>query len=125
MNRTLNMLAMDYGASGGRAMLGSFDGSRLQLKEIHRFDNTPVRLGGRFYWDFLRLYHELLQGIGQYNKRYGDGLASIAVDTWGVDVGFLDGRDGCWPTPTTIATRATKACRRSRPSGFLRKRCTG
>ncbi|MDG0813955.1 rhamnulokinase [Cohnella rhizosphaerae] len=73
-------------------MLGAFDGSRLQIQELRRFDNTPVRLGGHFYWDFLRLYHELLQGIGQFKKHYGDGLASIAVDTWGVDVGFLDGQ---------------------------------
>lgn len=91
MNQTLNMLGIDYGASGGRAMLGSFDGSRLDLKEIHRFENTPVRLGNHLYWDFLRLFHELKQGIGKYMQNGGSRLASVAVDTWGVDIGFLDG----------------------------------
>ena len=35
-----HILAFDYGASGGRAILGSYDGSGLTLKEIHRFQMT-------------------------------------------------------------------------------------
>ena len=33
-----------FGASSGRAMLGSFDGGRMELREVHRFDNEPVML---------------------------------------------------------------------------------
>ncbi|HEY0827363.1 MAG TPA: rhamnulokinase family protein [Bacilli bacterium] len=91
MNQTLNMLGIDYGASGGRAMLGSFDGSRINLEEIHRFENIPVRMGDHLYWDFLRLFHELKQGIGKYIQAGGPQLASVAVDSWGVDFGLLDG----------------------------------
>ena len=37
-------LAFDLGASSGRGMLGTFDGNRLALEEIHRFANGPVRI---------------------------------------------------------------------------------
>ena len=58
-----NVLAFDYGAGSGRAILGSFDGNNLTLKEIHRFSNDPVKIGEILYWDVLRLYHEMKQGI--------------------------------------------------------------
>jgi len=54
-----NVLAIDFGASSGRAVIGSFDGERIKLTEIHRFSNDPVTLGGTMYWDFLRLFHEI------------------------------------------------------------------
>lgn len=41
------MLAADYGASGGRVMLGSFDGEKISLGEMHRFANEPVILNGK------------------------------------------------------------------------------
>ena len=41
-----NVLAVDFGASSGRVMLGNFDGSRLSIQEIHRFPNDPVILNG-------------------------------------------------------------------------------
>ena len=51
----LNFLAIDLGAESGRAMSGQFDGRRLQLSEIHRFANGPVRLPSGLHWDVLRL----------------------------------------------------------------------
>lgn len=92
----LQMLAADYGASSGRVMLGSYNGCRIELSEIHRFTNDPVILGKKngnvMYWDFLRLFHELKNGILK-SKAYGMPI-SIGVDTWGVDYGLLDA-DGC------------------------------
>lgn len=82
------VLAADFGASSGRVMLGSFDGSRIGIEEIHRFSNDPVVLNGTMYWDFLRLFFELKQGIVKA-KQYGT-MDSIGVDTWGVDFGLLD-----------------------------------
>ena len=52
-----NVLAIDFGASSGRAVIGSFDGTVIKLTEIHRFSNDPVILGKTMYWDFLRLFH--------------------------------------------------------------------
>ncbi len=82
------VLAVDFGASSGRVMLGSFDGEKIQVKELHRFSNDPVILGNTMYWDFLRLFHEIQQGLIK-SKPYGK-IDSIAVDTWGVDFGLLD-----------------------------------
>ena len=58
-----NVLAVDFGASSGRVMLGNFDGNRLSIQEIHRFPNDPVILNGTMYWDFLRLFYEVKQGL--------------------------------------------------------------
>lgn len=88
--QTLNMLAIDFGASSGRAMSGSFDGTKISVQEIHRFVNDPVRLGGSLYWDFLRLFHELKVGIRSFKQQYFTSPSSIAVDTWGVDFGLVN-----------------------------------
>lgn len=82
-----NVLAIDFGASSGRAMIGEFDGGRITLKEIHRFSNDPVILGGTMYWDVLRLFHEIKQSLIKA-KPYN--IESVAIDTWGVDFGLID-----------------------------------
>ena len=85
------VLSFDLGASGGRAVLGAYDGSRIRMEELHRFTNDPVHLGRTMYWDVLRLFHEMKQGL---LKARGHNIASIGTDTWGVDFGLLDA-DGC------------------------------
>jgi rhamnulokinase len=84
-----NFLAFDLGAESGRAMVGRFDGDRLSLEEAHRFPNRPVSVFGSLHWDVLRLFDEIKKGLAAA----GTGLASIGVDTWGVDFGLL-GPDG-------------------------------
>lgn len=84
------LLAFDYGASSGRAILGEFDGSKLQLNEMHRFPNEPVNAGGTLYWDILRLFHEMKQGLIKTVNLSGNDLDAIGIDTWGVDFGLLD-----------------------------------
>ncbi len=86
---TKQFLAIDLGASSGRGIIGSFDGRRIALRENHRFPNEPVMVGGRFYWDILRIFHEIKQSIRQAVLD-GDDIVSIGVDTWGVDYGLLD-----------------------------------
>lgn len=89
MNQPLKqVLAIDFGASSGRAMLGKFSGEAIELEEIHRFENAPVFAAGTLYWDVLRLLHEIKQSIIKANK-LGE-IESIAIDTWGVDFGLLD-----------------------------------
>ncbi len=86
----LKMLAMDYGASSGRAILGHFDGETLYMEEIHRFSNDPVNINGSLYWDILRLFHELKQAVIKCIKAGKRDLNSMGIDTWGVDFGLLD-----------------------------------
>ena len=83
------MLAIDLGASSGRGIVGSFNGQKLSLKENHRFSNDPVILGGRMYWDILRIFHEIKQSIAK-TVLDGDAIRSIGIDTWGVDYALLD-----------------------------------
>jgi rhamnulokinase len=86
----LNFLALDLGAESGRAMLGQFDGQRLQLSEAHRFANGPVRLPSGLHWDVLRLWSEITCGIALAAQECEGELASVGLDTWGVDFGLLD-----------------------------------
>ena len=82
------VLAFDFGASGGRAMAGIYNGEKIVLEELHRFSNDPVTVCGVMYWDVLRLFYEMKQGILK-GKQKG-GFESIGIDTWGVDFGLLD-----------------------------------
>ena len=85
-----NMIAFDMGASNGRAILGQFDGERIRLMELHRFENNFIELNGVFYWDILYLYDQMKKGLEAFRKGgYGD-LDSFGIDTWGVDYGLLD-----------------------------------
>ncbi len=86
----LNLLAFDLGASSGRAILGRFDGKRLGIEEIHRFSNDPVEVGDRIYWDVLRLFWEIKNGLIKFSQNLGGELSSVGIDTWGVDFGLLD-----------------------------------
>lgn len=86
------VLAVDLGASSGRVMLGSFDGTVLQLREIHRFDNVPVESDSGLYWDADGLLSEIKAGI-RLAAAEGQHILSVGVDTWGVDYGWI-GHDG-------------------------------
>ena len=85
----MNFLGFDFGASSGRAMLGVFDGEKIDIQEIHRFSNDPVMLCGRFVWDLPRLVFEMKQALNKLS-RMGVKVSGIGIDTWGVDFGLLD-----------------------------------
>src|SRR6266436_3075647 len=86
-------LAIDLGAESGRAMLGTLDGGRLTLEELHRFPNEPVRLPTGLYWDTLRLFHEIRRALSICGNQRKLKLDGIGIDTWGVDFALL-GADG-------------------------------
>ncbi len=82
-------LAIDIGASSGRHILGRFDGSRITLEEIHRFDNGMTEENGRLVWDLAHLTEEVIRGIEKCGE-LGVKPVSVAIDTWGVDYLLLD-----------------------------------
>ena len=93
MSKKYKFLAFDFGASSGRAMLATFDGEKITLEEKHRFSNDPVLVGGSLYWDVLRLFHEIKQGILKCANSGDRDIDAIGIDTWGVDYGLLDEND--------------------------------
>lgn len=82
----MKVLAFDFGASSGRAIIGTFENGKISLEEIHRFDNGPVLMNGGFYWDLPKLFHEVKQGLVKAEKY---GYDSIGIDTWGVDYALI------------------------------------
>ena len=88
MNYPIRTLAFDFGASSGRAIIGSFDGQKITLTEVHRFSNDPVEVNGTVYWDVLRLFYEIKQGL--IKAKAAGGFDYIGIDTWGVDFGLID-----------------------------------
>jgi len=88
--RGLRYVALDFGAESGRTVVGRFDGDQLSIEPVHRYANTPVRLAGTLYWDFPRQFGDIRDGL---QRAAVDGpVASVAIDTWGVDYGFIDAR---------------------------------
>ncbi len=105
MKKTLDFLGIDLGASSGRGIVGSYDGERLSLREVHRFPNEPQMVNGRFTWDILRLFAESKNAIRA--AATGGELRSIGIDTWGVDYGLLDARGRLISNPAHYRDRRT------------------
>ena len=81
--------AVDLGASSGRVIVGRVAPNKLELTEVHRFSNDPVRLPDGLHWDILRLYREVLLGL-RAATHAAEGLVSIGIDSWAIDYGLLD-----------------------------------
>ncbi|MBN2073790.1 MAG: rhamnulokinase [Actinobacteria bacterium] len=82
-------IVFDYGASNGRAVVAVYNGSTFKMDVVHRFENQPVIAGGTLYWDTLRLYQELKNGLAFSFGKYKE-IVSVAIDAWGADFGMLD-----------------------------------
>ena len=88
MSDQARVLAFDLGASSGRAIAAEWSHGELAYREIHRFENTPVRRGNLLCWNFQKLLSEIRRGI-----KLAGPIDSLAFDAWGVDFGLI-GRDG-------------------------------
>ena len=110
-----NVLAFDLGATSGRAILGSLAGGKLEIREIHRFPNEAVRSNGELHWDILRLWHEMQAGLRLAGSQSGRPVASIGVDTWGVDYALLGERGALLENPYHY--------RDARTEGMVEKAC--
>ncbi len=78
-----------HGGFQRRHVVGRFDGKLISLEEIYRFDNGPVDVAGSLYWDLLAQCNHVTVGMRAAGARYGNRIASVGVDTWGVDFGLL------------------------------------
>lgn len=91
-------LAVDLGASGGRVLAGLFDGQRLRVEELHRFENRAVEAAGGLYWDVLALWSQVRDGLRLAGSRL-KAIESVGVDTWGVDFALLARDDALLENP--------------------------
>lgn len=92
MPRSVHTVALDFGATSGRVILGTWSGGRLSLREVHRFPNAFRSLNGHDYWEIGTLWHEALAGLKKAAEALPRGatIASVGVDCWGVDYVLLD-----------------------------------
>lgn len=84
-------IIVDLGASNGRVIVANFENDRFDLDVVHRFPNVPVISNeGEMFWDILRIFSDVKDGIRIAAKKYEGDIKSIAVDTFGCDFGFVD-----------------------------------
>jgi sugar (pentulose or hexulose) kinase len=86
-------IAVDLGAGSGRVIAATTDLSKIELEELHRFDNPGTDLPGGSFWNLIGLYREIIEGLRRAVERHGDSIVSIGIDTWGCDHGLI-GPDG-------------------------------
>ncbi|MBP5393254.1 MAG: rhamnulokinase [Bacteroidaceae bacterium] len=82
-------LSIDLGATSGRTIIAKYNGERVEMSELTRFETTQIHRDGHVFWDFPHLYDEILLALQQV-KTEGIVLTSIGIDTWGCDVAFFD-----------------------------------
>ena len=83
-NKIIHCAAVDLGATSGRVIVGTWAKDRLTLTEVHRFANEFHSANGHDYWDIVGLWAEISTGLRKAKQRF-PRLASVGVDTWGVD----------------------------------------
>jgi rhamnulokinase len=104
---------IDLGASSGRHLGAVFNGGRLTVEEIYRFENAPITVRGQKQWDLPALWQHVQNGLRAAREKYGNSIKSIGVDTWGVDFGLLGGDGKLLSNPVSY--------RDSRTDGILER----
>ena len=87
--------AVDLGAGSGRVFLGRFADDGPWLEQIARFRYPPRLSQGRLRWDFSAIIGEIRSGLAAAAARagvLGHPIASLGIDSWGVDYGLVDAR---------------------------------
>ena len=78
----MNIIAFDLGGSGGKLFLGQYDEGKLKLTTVHRFTHSATELNGNLYWDLLRIYQELCEGIKEAVRLTDDDIEALGIDTY-------------------------------------------
>lgn len=85
-------LAIDLGATSGRALLATFDGHKIVSEEISRFRYPMIPLAGHLHWNLPLIYEEVLKAMkiaAEKMKAAGTRLSSVGIDSWGCDVAYF------------------------------------
>jgi len=89
--------AVDLGATSGRVMIGRVGDGVLELEQVARFANGPIKRGDGWHWDIAALGEHVRSGLVEAVRRE-PAIESIGIDSWAVDYGLL-GADGLLAEP--------------------------
>ncbi|MCW2166143.1 rhamnulokinase [Microbacterium hydrothermale] len=81
--------AVDLGATSGRVMIGRVGDGVLELEQVARFPNGPVRRADGWHWDLEALWGHVRAGLAEALRRE-PSIESVGIDSWAVDYGLLD-----------------------------------
>ena len=86
-----HFIIVDLGASNGRVIVANVENDSFEFDVVHRFPNVPVISNeGELFWDILRIFTDIKDGIRFAARKYDNQIKSMAIDTFGCDFGFLD-----------------------------------
>ena len=100
-------LAIDIGASSGRHIVGWLEDGQLRTQEVYRFPNRVHEENRHLCWDTEALVREVKRGIEAARAAYPD-IASLSIDTWGVDYVLLHGNEEVTPVYAYRDSRTEK-----------------
>ena len=101
-------LAVDIGASSGRHIIGWKEDGQTITRELYRFPNGVTEREGHLTWDIDALVSHVKAGIDKALAEYPD-IASLAIDTWGVDYVLMKGDAEVLPCYAYRDTRTEKS----------------
>ncbi|MEQ1821906.1 MAG: FGGY-family carbohydrate kinase [Fimbriimonadaceae bacterium] len=91
----IEAVAVDLGASSARIATGRLEGGRIRFEIVEQVTHEPIHWCGQLTWDMdalMRVARKALR-LAQENE------ATLAIDSWGVDVGFLSMGEKLIPSP--------------------------
>ncbi|HEX8138082.1 MAG TPA: rhamnulokinase family protein [Pyrinomonadaceae bacterium] len=92
MNESL-YIAVDLGAGSGRVFLAGLAAGELLLEEVRRFRYPATESAGHLRWRLPKIFDEIRAGLrdaGERARSLQRPIASVGVDSWGVDYGLID-----------------------------------
>src|SRR6185437_3374099 len=104
-------VAIDLGAESCRVSLLRWKSGKPSIDVVHRIANGPVHRGASLRWPLQKILAGLEEGLRKAAAAAPEGIASIGVDSWGVDYVRLraDGQPlddpFCYRDERTVATK--------------------
>lgn len=86
--RDFGAVAVDLGASSGRFAAGYLEDGRIRFEVIEQFPHAPFERNGKLFWDL-----DSILGLCKRASDYASAnfiQSTLAIDSWGVDHGFID-----------------------------------
>lgn len=84
----MKYVAFDLGASSGKLFEGEIRDGKLCVEPIYSFSNGIVCLKDGMYWDFMRIFTELCNGLRKSEAR--GKIDSLGIDSYNNDFSLID-----------------------------------